>query len=336
MKEKRQTQEGQTMRYNLIVPLVIWLSLLPLTVAGSTAPPAGQPNAQGFKILLSDGSVLKGAVSFTMDIDSQYGRLSIPSTNFLSARFDIANEWADIYTKSIELRVKYKASSSDLKATTEAGPVNVDLTKVVSIETLYAEAPNAAPPVAVNPGYQEAPPVAPSDVYSDQIPYDYADVAPYVNVNPAYVPPGPYGYGYDYGALYGYPYGSSYAWCPGYGFITAGIYNGCFFGRGFGGRFGNRFGDRFGNGFGDRFGGGFHNGVGGFGGGFHNAAAGRGFSSFSFRGGASPAFRSGGGVFRSAASSGIRSGGMSGFHGAAHASFGGGGARGGFGGGRGR
>ena len=316
------------MRCKLIVPLVLALSLLPFTAAGGTAPPADQPIAQGFKILLTDGSVLRGAVSFTMDIDSQYGRLTIPSENFLSARFNIADEWADIYTRSIELRVKYKAATSDLKATTDAGPINVDLTKVISVETLYAEAPNAAPPVAVNPGYQEAPTVAPSDVYSDQTPYDYADVAPYVNVNPAYVPPEPYGYPYD--NLYGYPYGYPYVWYPGFGFITVGNFNGGFFGRH--GEFG-RFHDR-----GDRFGGGFHNGAGGFGGGFHNggfhnAAAGRGFSSFSFRGGASPAFRSGGGVFRSAASSGIRSGGMSGFHGAAHASFGGGGARGGIGGG---
>ncbi|MGO8704712.1 MAG: hypothetical protein ACLQVA_12920 [Candidatus Brocadiia bacterium] len=318
------------MIYKLIGPLVIALSLLPMTVAGSTAPPAGQPIAQGFKILLTDGSILRGAVSFTMDIDSQYGRLTIPSANFLAAHFNLADEWADIYTKSIELRVKYKASTSDLKATTDAGPISVDLSKVVSIETLYAEAPNAAPPVvAANPGYQEAPPAAPADVYADQTPYDYADVAPYINVNPAYVSPGPYGgYGYDYGGLYGYPLGYSYAWCPGYGFIACGNFNGGFFGRGFGNQFGNRFGGGFGRG--------FHNGAGGFGGGFHNAAAGRGFSSFSFRGGASPAIRSGGGVFRSAASSGFRSGGTSGFHGVSHASFGGGGARGGAAGGRGR
>jgi hypothetical protein len=333
MKKKRQVWEGQTMRYNLIAPLVIALSLLPLTVAGSTAPPAGQPNAQGFKILLSDGSVLRGAVSFTMDIDSQYGRLSIPSTNFLSARFDIINEWADIYTRSIELRVRYKASTSDLKAVTEAGPVNVDLTKVISIETLYAEAPNAAPPVAANPQYQGAPPVTPSVVYPDQapatvpgvVPYDYADVVPYVNVNPAYVPPVPYGYGYDYNDLYGYPYGYSYGWYPGYGFATVGNFNGGFFGRGFGDRFGNRFGGRSGDRFGERSGGGFH-----------NAAAGRSSASFSFRGAGTPAFRSAGGAFRGAASSGFRSGGITGIHSAAHSSFSGGRMGGGISGGRGR
>ncbi len=313
------------MRNKLIVPLVLALSLLPFTAAGSTAPPAGQPMAQGFKVLLTDGSVLRGAVSFVMDLDSQYGRLTISSASFLSAHFNISDEWADIYTRSIELRVKYKAATSDLKATTDAGPISVDLTKVVSIEALYAEAPNAAPPMAANPAYQQPPPVAPSDVYNDQtpeaVPYDSGEIAPYINVNPAYVPQEPYGYGaepygygYDYGGLYGYPYGYPYAWCPGYGFITCGNFNG-----GFGRRFG-RSGNEFGR---------------GFGGGFHNATAGRVFSSFSVRGGATPAFRSGGGVFRSAAS-GFRSGGITGMHSVAHSSFSGGGSRGGFGGGHGR
>jgi hypothetical protein len=306
----------------LIAPVVLLLSLLPLTAVGSTVAPAGQPNALGFRILLSDGSILKGSVSFTLDIDTPYGRLTVPSTNFLSGRFHIADQRAEIYTRGIELRVQYNPASSDLKATTDAGPVSVDLTKVVSIETLYAEVPNAAPAAASNPAYQEAPPAVPSVVYdntppapvAEATPYDYGDygaVAP-VYANPGWFGPQPYGYPYDY--LYGYPYGYSYAWCPGYGFIAVSSFNRNHYRREWG-----------------------------YGGQFHNAAGGRAFSSVSFRStpsptfrSATPAFRSAGSVFRSAAAPTFRSGATATFHSGGGGSFRSGGAQFGGAGGRGR
>jgi len=179
------------MRYNkAILPIVLALCVFPMTFA-RTAAAADQPGAQGFRILLSDGSVLKGAVSFTLSIDTQYGQLTVPSTDFVSARFNSTGGWADIRTQAIQLRVQYKPESSQLKAMTEVGPVNVDLTKVVSVESLYAEAPNAAPPVT----YGEASQPAVADVYSqpatlvDLTPYEYGAPAPYYW--PSYFPPEP-------------------------------------------------------------------------------------------------------------------------------------------------
>jgi hypothetical protein len=293
------------MRYKLIAPLVLSLSLLPLTAAASMLPPAGQPDALGFRILFSDGSILRGALSFTLDIDTQYGRLTISSANLLSARFHIDGQWADIYTRGNELRVRYDPASSDLRATTDAGPVNVDLTKVISIETLYAAVPSAAPPAASNPEYQGAPPAAPSDIYAETtaatVPYAYGPAAP-PYVNPAYLAVQPYGY----------PYWYSYTWCPGYGFIPVANFNGNYYGR-----------------------------RGGFGGHFHGAAAGRAFPSSSFRSAASatfrsatPAFRSAGSVFRSGAARTFWSGATTTSHSGAAPSFRSGGMQSGNAGGR--
>jgi hypothetical protein len=64
------------MRYNkLILPIVLALCVLPLTRGRNTAAAADQADIQGFRILFSDGSTLKGTVSFTMNIDTPYGRL---------------------------------------------------------------------------------------------------------------------------------------------------------------------------------------------------------------------------------------------------------------------
>ena len=183
------------MRYNkVILPIVLALFVFPLTFVRSASAAVDQPGAQGFRILLSDGSVLKGAVSFTLSIDTQYGQLTVPSANFVSARFNSTDGWADIRTQAIQLRVQYKPENSQLKATTEVGPVNVDLTKVVSVESLYAEAPNAAPPST----YDEASQPSAADVYSqpatlvDMTPYEYGAPAPYYW--PSYYPTEPYCY----------------------------------------------------------------------------------------------------------------------------------------------
>ena len=47
-----------------------------------------QQNGGGFKIVLSDGSLLNGAVSFVVDLDTPYGQIKIPSSSLISARFD--------------------------------------------------------------------------------------------------------------------------------------------------------------------------------------------------------------------------------------------------------
>ena len=279
------------MRCKLVLSLVLSLFVLPLA-AGRTA--AGQPAAQGFRILLSDGSVLKGAVSFTMNLDTQYGRLAFSSANLLSARFNLADQWATIYTTGIELRVQYKPASSDLEATTDLGPVKVDLTKVISVETLYAEVPRAAPPAASYP-YDEGSQVsAPSELYaaappaiSPAVPYDYGNTWVYLG----YAAPAPYGY-----PCY------SYGWCPGQGFVAVGN-----FGRDHRhhedhDRFDHRHHDR-------------------FDGRSHHEAAGRGSSPSSFRGAASPKSRSAAPTFRSGAAPSFRSGATPTFRSAAAPSF---------------
>ena len=222
------------MRYNkLILPVVFSLCLLPLGVARSTAA-AAEPGAQGFKILLSDGTIVKGAVSFTLNLDTPYGRLAVPSTNFISGDFDPAGGWASIRTQAVQLRVQYKLGTSDLEATTDVGPVNVDLAKVVSVRPLYPEVPNAT--VAASNPYTEANQAAaqPPDIYPqpeayyNPAPYDYAAAAPYYE--PPYYPTAPFSYASEY----------PYCWQPGLGFIV--ISN---FDRGFG--FSGHHHERFGN-----------------------------------------------------------------------------------------
>jgi uncharacterized membrane protein YgcG len=227
------------MRYNkLILPIALALLVLPLTAASSTAAAATQPGVQGFRILLSDGSTLNGAVSFTLNIATQYGQLTLPSTDFVSADFDSTGGWAEIRTKSIALRVQYKPENSALQATTEVGTVIVDLTKVVSIAALYPEAPNWVPPGASNPydeGSQGS--IMLSDIYSqpatlmDLPPYEYGAEAPYYW--PSYYPTEPYCYTEDY----------PYSWCPDFGFGFVGFTD---FGQGFGfNRHHEGFGGRF-------------------------------------------------------------------------------------------
>ena len=227
------------MRYNkLILPIVLALLVVPLRAASGAAAPATQPGVQGFKILLSDGSSLSGAVSFTLSITTQYGRLTLPSADFVSADFDSINGWADIRTKSVALRVQYNPEDSALQANTEAGAVIVDLTKVVSISALNAEAPNGVPPEASLP-YDEGDQgsASLSGIYSqpatlmDLPPYEYGAEAPYYW--PPDYPTEPYCYTDDY----------PYSWCPDFGFGFVGFAD-----------FGNGFGfDRHHEGFGGRF-----------------------------------------------------------------------------------
>ncbi len=364
------------MRYNkLILPIVLVLFVLPLAGAGSAAAQTNQPGAQGFRILLSDGSILKGAVSFTLNIDTQYGQLTVPSTDFVSGDFDATGGWAEIRTKSIHLRVQYKPEDSLLQAVTDVGPVNVGLAKVISVETLYAEAPNWTPPPAPDQ-YAEAsqvPGVTPDqyaeagqvpgptpDIYSqsaafldDLPPYEYGAPAPYYW--PSYYPTEPYCYSGGY-SDYGYPslcYGLGFAGLCDYGLGYGLGYNSGYGYNGFNGNYG-RFGDRF-----------DHRGSGSIWSGsgtWHSDGAsarqfngtsgrsfvtsGRTFSSPTFRSQSTssfsrsaPVYRSSGARSFSSGGSGFRSGGFSrggGFGGFSHGGgFGGGFHGGGFGGGHG-
>ncbi len=214
------------MRYNkLLLPIMAALLLLPLAASGAVTP-ATQPGIQGFKIQLLDGSSLNGAVSFTLSIATQYGQLTLPSTDFVSADFDSINGWADIHTKSVSLRVQYKPENSALQANTEVGAVIVDLTKVVSITELNAEVATSVPPEATPPydeGSQAS--AALADIYSqpatlmDLPPYEYGAEAPYYW--PPDYPTEPYCYTDDY----------PYSWCPDFGFGLIGCTD---FGFGFG------------------------------------------------------------------------------------------------------
>jgi hypothetical protein len=288
----------EAMRGKLLLSLVLSVSVLGLAVAGSAAAAADQPNAQGFRILLTDGSVLKGAISFTMNIDTQYGRLTISSTNFLSARFNIGSQWAVIRTRAVELRVRYKPDSSNLEATSELGPVNVELTKVVSIQTLYAQVPNAAPSVASNPYGEGSEAAVPSGAYAaapptvvETVPSEYS----YAETYPVYAEPESYGSSYAY----------SYVWSPGYGFVAVG---------------------------GPSSSGGQPYGT--FQGRFRNSVAGRAFSSRSFGSAAAPTFRHVAPVFRSTAGSTFHSGPTARVGGGSATSFHGGGTGSGSAGGR--
>ena len=248
------------------LPLVSSLLLFPLLLGVGVAAAAAQQGAGNFKLVLSDGSVMQGAISFVVSLDTQYGMIKISSSSMASARFDPAGQWADIRLNEAELKLKYKPGTSDIKATTSAGPINIDLAKVITIDNGTVPPPGGAYSSAANqanvpppPAYAQQPPSA----YAQQPPvvvapptsaYPYAQPAqPYYATPPYYsetVPDYYPDYGYYYGGppVYGYPY-YGYGW----GWPSFGI--GFGWGRGFG------FG-----GFRGGFRGGFH---GGFGGGFH-------------------------------------------------------------------
>jgi hypothetical protein len=214
-------------------PMISLVLLFPLLLGWGMARAADQQDVGGFKIMLSDGSSVKGAVSFVIALDTEYGQIKLPSSSVVSARFDAQQEWADIRLNGGELKMKYKPASSDLNATLAMGPLKIALTKVVSIENGSAEASSGVPPSQAN---VQQPPVAsvpqqppetaspPATVY--QYPYQYAQPAPYYYDYPYYDYWPYYGLGYGY---YGWPYiGLGFGWGWGHGFHGG-------FGRGFGG-----------------------------------------------------------------------------------------------------
>jgi len=238
-------------------PAIFLVFLVSLVLGWGVARAADQQVAGGLKIVLSDGSLLQGAVSFVINLDTQYGQIKIPSSSMISARFDQQKEWADIRLNGAELKMKYKPASSDLNATLAMGPLNISLTKVLSIDNGSAEASSgtAPQPSAPPPAMVSAPQPPPQTVSPPAVAYQY----PYQY---QYAQPAP-DYSYDYAPYYGlgsypyyYPYYSGYPYYYGYGWPYIGL------GFGWGGFYGG-----FGRGFGG-FHGGFHGGFGGFHGGF--------------------------------------------------------------------
>ena len=224
------------MRNKLSMIFVVFL--LPLVLGWGVARAADQQSAGGLRVVLSDGSLLNGAVSFVIDLDTQYGQIKIPSSSLVSARFDQQQEWADVRLNGAELKMKFKPASSDLNATLAGGPLKIPLAKVVTIQngsvwtssgtSSQADASQNTPPPQTSVPPPAVAYVAPPD-YGTQPPVVYQYVAP-----PPY-----YDYGYDYA-----PYYAPGPYYYGWPYIGFGI------------------------GFGGRFHGGFHGG-GGFRGGFH-------------------------------------------------------------------
>ena len=240
------------------VAVIFSVFLVALAVGWGSARAADPQDAGGFKVVLSDGGLVNGALSFVINLDTEYGQIHIPSSSLVSARFDQEQGWADVRMNSAELKMKYKPASSDLKATlSSVGPITIGLAKVVRIErgpaaaTGQAVAPQASAPAPSATYESQTPPVAASaPTVTYQYPYQYQ-----------YVPPATYDY-YppDYYSPYYWP--GPYDWGPDLGF-------GVVVGPGFGGfRGGFRGGIRGG------FGGGFHGGFRG-GGGFGHGGGGR-------------------------------------------------------------
>jgi uncharacterized membrane protein YgcG len=193
------------------VPALLFLALLPLGWAGGVARAAGPQGPGNFKVVLSDGSSMMGAITFVISLDTQYGVIKIPSSLLLSARFDSAHQWADIRLNESELVLNYKPASSDIKAATSAGPLKIQLTKLVTIDNGSVPPPSAANlNAAANPAgvpppspyiLQPAPMVMvppPTYPYPPQQPYYYP---PDYYAQPDYNDVGPAPYlGPDYGA----------------------------------------------------------------------------------------------------------------------------------------
>jgi hypothetical protein len=234
------------MRYrNLILPLMLSLFVLPLTARGQTASGAVQPDAANFRIVLLDGSAVKGALSFVMNLDTQYGKIAISSSTMVSAKLDITSQWADIHMKDIEMRVKYKPATSDFKVTSSVGPLSIDITQVALIVPANQQA--AIPTVAAanqNAAVDQTNVPPPSVAYVPQSP-------PYTVSQPTVVYQYPYQYQYAPPASY-YDYAPYYSSGPYVGWPYFGI--GIGVGRGFGG---------FRGGFRGGFSGGFRGGFGG-------------------------------------------------------------------------
>ncbi len=106
---------------------------LPLVLGWGAARAADQQGAGDFRVLLSDGSMVKGAVSVVINLDTPYGQINIPSSSLVSAQFDAEQKWAEIQLNDAQLKMRYNPAASNLKATTAVGPLAIALANVVKV-----------------------------------------------------------------------------------------------------------------------------------------------------------------------------------------------------------
>ena len=201
--------------------------LLPLVLGWGVARAADQ-NVSGFKVTLADGSLVNGAASVVISLDTPYGQIRIPSESLVSAKFDAQNKTADIQLNDAQMKLKYNPATSDVKATTSAGTLTIALAKVTQVtrgspqiaRAVSPQAPAIQNPAQTQPGVappatetQQAPVVTapPAIVYpyyqSYQQPYQYATAAPYYDPSYYYYQPyyQPY-YNYWSWPYVGWPY----------------------------------------------------------------------------------------------------------------------------------
>ena len=210
---------------------------LPLVLGWGLARAADQQGAGDFRVLLSDGSMVKGAVSVVINLDTPYGQINIPSSSLISAQFDVEQKWAQIQLNDAQLKMRYNPAAGNLKVTTEAGPLTIALANVIkvaqgSVDTPSGTAPQAANQYAAQPqpniqppstAYAQQPP--PTVVYQQPYQYQYVRPAPYYS-SPYYYSPGyysPYYYGwpgpyFGIGFGVGRGFGRFYGGFPGFGF----------------------------------------------------------------------------------------------------------------------
>jgi hypothetical protein len=195
---------------NKLVPV---FAMLLLVLGWGVANAADGQSTGRFRLLLTDGSQINGAVSFVINLDTAYGKIQIPSSNLVSVRFDAERKWADIRLTDAQMKLKYDPASGDLKATTSAGPLTIALSNVRSVARASAEvsagiSPNAAqsrsaaasragvPPPAAKSAPQQSLAAPPTVVYRYAYQYPYAPPATYYSYSPYYYSPrywpGPY------------------------------------------------------------------------------------------------------------------------------------------------
>jgi hypothetical protein len=202
------------------LPIILAIFLLPLALGWKAASAAEQQNLGPFKIALADGSLVNGAISVTISLDTPYGQIRIPSDSLVSAKFDAQKTTAEIRLNDAEMKLKYNPATSDVKATTSAGVMTIALANVTEVtkkSAQLASGSSAQAPASQSPAQTQAsapastaeaqgtPPVAeqpatvtvpPTVVYTNPEPYTYAPpyyyYSPYYYEPYYYAVPGPY------------------------------------------------------------------------------------------------------------------------------------------------
>jgi hypothetical protein len=203
------------------VPIILAIVLLPLALGWREATAAEQQNLGAFKVVLADGSLVNGATSVTISLDTPYGQIRIPSDSLVSAKFDAQNTTAHIRLNDAEMKLKYNPATSDVKATTSAGVMTIALANVTEVTKKSAQlasgssaqapatqspaqtpasAPTSAAEAQETPSVAEQPAtvtVPPTVVYTNPQPYTYVTAPPYYYAPYYYEPyyyaaPGPY------------------------------------------------------------------------------------------------------------------------------------------------